>query len=95
MGSSVASPAHAPPIRPAAKPRMSRRKGPGQRRVTRKRDISPLFDDRGHPHPQDEWESLLPEVKAGRLIRKRRHEAPKLDEMDPNFGEEYDEAKHG
>ena len=74
---------------------MSRRKGSGQRRVARKHYIIPLLDDRGHPHPQDAWESLLPEVKAGRLIRKRRHEAPKLDDMDPNFGEEYDEATHG
>ena len=92
MGSSVASLAPAPPIRVAAKPSMSRRKGPGQRRVARKRYISPLFDDRGQPHPKDEWESLLPEVlpevKAYRLIRKRRHDAPKLDDVDPNFGEE-------
>ena len=36
-----------------------------------------------------------PEVKAGRLIRKRHNEDPKLDDVDPNFGEEYDEAKHG
>ena len=95
MGSSVASPAPAPPIRVAAKPRMSRKKGPGQKRVARKRYISPLFDDRGYPHPQDEWESLLPEVKAGRLIRKRRHDAPRLDDLNPNFGEEFDEEKHG
>ena len=39
--------------------------------------------------------SLLLEVKAGRLIRKRRHDPPKLRDVDPNFGEEYDEAKHG
>ena len=38
---------------------------------------------------------MLPEVKAGRLLRKRRHEAPKLDDVGPNFGEEYNEAKHG
>ena len=30
-----------------------------------------LFDDRGFPDPHNDWESLLPEVKAGRLIRKR------------------------
>ena len=67
----------------------------GQKRATRKRYISPLFDGRGHPHPKDEWELLLPEIKACRLIRKRRHEAPNLDDADPNFGEEYDETKHG
>ena len=38
---------------------------------------------------------MLPEVKAGRLIRKRRHDPPRLRDVDPSFGEEYDEAKHG
>ena len=38
---------------------------------------------------------MLPEVKAGRLIRKRHHDPPGLRGVDPSFGEEYDEAKHG
>ena len=38
---------------------------------------------------------MLPEVKNGRLIRKRLHDPPKLQALDPDFGEEYDEAKHG
>ena len=38
---------------------------------------------------------MLPEIKAGRLIKKRRHEPPELCDVDPNFGEEYNEAKHG
>ena len=38
---------------------------------------------------------MLPEVKAGRLIRKRVHDPPKIQDVDPNFGEEYDDAKHG
>ena len=38
---------------------------------------------------------MLPEVKAGRLIRKRRHNPPGLCDVDPSFGEEFDEAKHG
>ena len=74
---------------------MSRRKGHSPKRATRKRYISTLFDDRGHPNPQEKWESILPEVKTGRLIRKRRHDTPRLDDVDPNFGEEFDEAKHG
>ena len=56
-----------------------------------KQHVGPLFYDCGHPNPQDEWESVLPEVKAGRLIRKRRHEPPGLRDVDPNFGEEYNE----
>ena len=57
--------------------------------------MSPLFDDRGFPHPQDEWENMLPEVKAGRLIRKRLHDPPKLQDVDPAFGVEFDEKLHG
>ena len=32
--------------------------------------VSPLFDSRGHPDEEADWESMLPEVKAGKLIRK-------------------------
>ena len=84
----------APPIRVAARPR-SGKKGHGPKKGVQKRYVSPLFDDRGYPNPQDDWESMLPEVKAGRLIRKRRHDPPELRDVDPNFGEDYDEAKHG
>ena len=61
----------------------------------RKRYSHPLFDDRGFPDRQEDWESMLPSVKAGRLIRKRKHPAPSLSDIDPNFGVEYDESKHG
>ena len=94
MGSRVDKPP-AQPIRVAPRPR-SRRKGPGlNEKKVQKQYVSPLFDDRGHPNPQDEWESMLPEVKAGRLIRKRIHNPPKLQDADPNFGVEFDEKIHG
>ena len=80
------------PIRVVAKTRAKRSKAQTRKRH---RYISPLFDDRGFPHPQDEWESMLPEAKVGKLIRKRVHDPPKLLDVDPDFGEEYDEAKHG
>ena len=57
--------------------------------------VSPLFDSRGHPDEETDWESMLPEVKAGKLIRKRKHAAPPIDNVDPNFGVPYNEAKHG
>ena len=57
--------------------------------------VSPLFHDRGYPNPQDDWESTLPEVKAGRLIRKRLHHVPPLTDIGPNFGVDYDEFLHG
>ena len=83
----------AAPIRVAPK-RRSRKKSAKSNRA-RPKYVSPLFDNRGFPDPQDEWESMLPEVKNGRLLRKRVHDPPKLQEIDPDFGEEYDEAKHG
>ena len=81
------------PIRVAPK-RRSRKKSAKSKRERRKY-VSPLFDNRGFPDPQDEWESMLPDVKDGRLLRKRVHDPPKLQEIDPDFGEEYDEDKHG
>ena len=93
MGSSVDS-TPAPSIRVAARPR-SNRKGHHPKKGVPNRCVSPLFDDRGYPDPQDEWDAMLPEVKAGRLIRKRRHNPLKLQDIDPNFGEEFNEAKHG
>ena len=81
------------PIRVAPKRRGSKGRRPAKRKKFSY--LSPLFDDHGFPHPQDEWETLLPEVKAGRLIRKRLHTPPKLHGIDPAFGVEFDEMKHG
>ena len=81
----------APPIWVAPKPHRM----PASIKKKRKRFLSPLFNDRGHPDPHDEWDSLLPDVKAGRLIWKRKHATPSLSDIDPNFGKEYDEVKHG
>ena len=38
---------------------------------------------------------MLPEVKAGCLLRKGKHNSPNLQDIDPNFGEVYDENEHG
>ena len=57
--------------------------------------VSPLFDDRGHPIPQDYWGSMLPEIKTGRLLRKRKYNSPNLQGIDPDFVEVYDKNKHG
>ena len=61
----------------------------------RKRRPSPLFNDRGFPNPQNSYESMLPEVSAGRLIRKRKHPSPSINSVDPNVGEEFDHNVHG
>ena len=36
--------------------------------------------------------ALIPKMIGS---RKRLHDPPKLQAIDPDFGEEYDEAKHG
>ena len=38
---------------------------------------------------------MLPDVEGGDLIRKRLHKSPKINDIDPNFGEKYNETKHG
>ena len=38
---------------------------------------------------------MLPEVKAGHLLRNRKHNSPNLQDIDPDFGEVYDENKNG
>ena len=59
----------APPIRVAAKQRSNR----GATAATRKqkRYVHPLFSDRDFPHLQDDFESMLPDVKQGKLVRKQ------------------------
>ena len=57
--------------------------------------ISLLFDNRGFPDQQDDWEAILPEVKTGALIRKRKHIVTPLTDIDPTFGIEFDESLHG
>ena len=72
------------PIGEAARLR-SKSKGPGAKQ-RRNKYVSPLFDDRGFPYPQDEVESMLPEVKVGRLIRKPRHDPQDCVMLTPIFG---------
>ena len=38
---------------------------------------------------------MIREVKAGRLLRKRKHNSPNLQDIDPDFGDIYDKNKHG
>ena len=84
----------AQPIRVAPRYK-KKKKGKGQnKKKVQKQYVGPLFDDCGHPNPQDECESMLREVKAGCLIRKCIHNPLKFQDIDPNFGLEYDDAKY-
>ena len=63
-------------------------------KTKRKRYLNPLFDDRGYPDRQNDWEDILPRGQSGPLIRKRKYAAPDTTSIDPAFGEEYDPVKH-
>ena len=64
------------PIRVAKK-----RKAPSSRKA-QKRHV--FLDDRGFPDRMNDFEDMLPEVR-GKFIRKRRHPAWSLDDIDPEF----------
>ena len=51
------------------------------------------MDDRGFPHPQDEFYKMLPNP-SGQLLRKRMHPARALSDIDPKFNNIFDEKLH-
>jgi hypothetical protein len=53
------------------------------------------LDDRGFPNQSDEFNSFLHNINGGTILLKRRHSAPKLDDIDPRFHAVYDEKLHG
>lgn len=71
------------PIRPAMKPKKGRKRK------------NVFTDDRGFPDPSDEYDTLLRNIDGGTVLRKRLHPARPLDEIDPAFNVQYNEAKHG
>jgi hypothetical protein len=52
-------------------------------------------DDRGFPDPSDEYNTLLHNIDGGPVLRKLRHPAPPLEEIDLHFDFAIDEALHG
>lgn len=71
------------PIRPAMKPKKGRKRK------------NVFTDDRGFPDPSDEYDTLLRNIDGGTVLRKCLHPARPLDEIDPAFNVQYNEAKHG
>lgn len=74
--------------------------GPAPIRVTpkpkrRKRASNVFIDDRGFPDQSDEFDTILHNVSGGPILRKRKHPAPALDDIDPAFASQYVEAQHG
>lgn len=60
----------------------------------RKRD-NVFFDDRGFPDVSDEFDYLLHRTGGGKVIRKRLHPSPRIDEVDEQFNVQYEDARHG
>jgi hypothetical protein len=54
-----------------------------------------FLDDRGFPDQSNKFNSLLHNIDGGTILHKRRHPAPKLDEIDPHFHAVYDAKLHG
>jgi hypothetical protein len=54
-----------------------------------------FLDDRGYLYQSNEFEILLHKVKGGPILRKRKHPAPPLDDIDQCFKAHYDKATHG
>ena len=54
-----------------------------------------FLDDNGFPDVTDEFDTLLHNVKGSDVVRKRVHPARDLDDIDPAYYVEYDEALHG
>ena len=66
--------------------------------VTRKRGRkrpNVFYDDRGFPDQSHDFDVILHSIHGGCVLRKLKHPAPALDNVDPAFLSIYDEAKHG
>ena len=71
------------PIRPVAKPPKGRKRK------------NVFLDDRGFPDQSHDFDTLLHNVDGGAVLRKRRHPARPLDDIDPAFNIQFDDALHG
>ena len=52
-----------------------------------------FFDDRGFPDVSEEFDYLLHRTGGGKVIWKRLHPSPRLEEVDEKFNIKYDEVK--
>jgi hypothetical protein len=60
------------------------------------RRIKNVFaDNRGYPDLTDDHDTLLHNIDGGTVLRKLKHPARPLDEVDPSFTFTFDESLHG
>jgi len=63
--------------------------------VRGKKQQNVFYDDRGYPDQSHDFDVLQHNIEGGTILRKRKHPAPPLDEIDPRFFSVNDEAAHG
>lgn len=54
-----------------------------------------FYDDRRFPDQSHDFDVVLRKIDGGTVLRKRRHPAPALDDIAPEFFAEYKESLHG
>ena len=65
------------------------------RKIKGRKRPNVFLDDRGFPDQSHEFDVILHNVDGGPILRRRKHPAPPLDDIDPRFHSVYDEALHG
>jgi len=60
-----------------------------------KRARNVFHDDRGFPDQLHEFDTVLHNINGGCILRKRKHPAPLIDDIDPKSHTVYDETLHG
>jgi hypothetical protein len=58
-----------------------------------KKHSNMFLDNRGFPCQSHEFDVLLHNIQGGPILRKRKHKAPPIDKIDPQF-HSYNEKKH-
>ena len=54
-----------------------------------------MHHTRGFPDQSNKFDIILHNVEGGPILRRRKHPAPPLDDIDPRFHAVYDESLHG
>jgi hypothetical protein len=54
-----------------------------------------FYDDQGYLDLSHEFDMILHNIDGGTILRKRKHPAPPLGDVDPELFVKYNEADHG
>ncbi len=74
---------------PAGEPILVARKIKGRKRP------NVFLDDHGFTDQSHEFDTILHNVRGGPILRRQKHPAPLLDDIDPRFHAVFDESLHG